>query len=800
MNVSYRWLQALAPGLELSPEELAARLASLGAPVEELRPLALGLEGIRIGRVLSLRRHPDADRLTLCRVDGGNGEVEVVCGAPNVREGGWYPFAPVGSSLPGGITIRRVKIRGERSEGMLCSERELGLGRDHEGIMELHGDFAPGDPLVPALGLDDWRLDVEVTSNRPDLLSHRGIAREVAPGGEAGLVVPPIPGGRSLTRLPVERGGARVEIPGIRLTIEDPELCPRYLGAVIRGVRVAPSPPWLASRLRAAGSRPINNVVDATNYVLLELGQPLHAFDLARLAGGEIKVRRAAPGEGIRTLDGVERKLTPEMLCICDARAPVALAGVMGGEESEVTEITTDLLLECALFQPARVRSTRRALAISTDASYRFERGVDPEGLEAALLRCVEIILAVAGGELVGVGDANPAPWSRPLVRLRPARVERILGIPFSPEGLRERLEPLGFPVREGPDGALAVEVPGFRSWDVRREIDLIEEVARTHGYDQFPSELGSFRPGTVPDDAQLRLMDRLRGHLAGRGFFEALTLAFSPPEEGEVELLNPLSVEESRLRSSLLPGLLRRVEHNFRRGIRDVRLFELGTTFHASGGAGGLPREETRLAVVLTGHRHPAHWSGEGMEVDIWDLKALMEDLLPRAGLSGAVLEPGDGASILSPGLSLAAREGGGIRGWGGRVRDGVLDAPPWAGGVWGLELILPDEPTPEEPVRYRPLPQFPGVERDLALLLPPEVAAAQVEKRIREAAGELLEGVEPFDLYRGSGVPEGFRSVAFRLRFRAPDRTLVEGEVTEALERVLGALKESPGVEPRR
>jgi len=802
MNVSYRWLRAIAPNLGDDLEALGERLTLRGAPVEEIRSLAEGLEGIRIAHVLNVRRHPDADRLSVCEVDGGAGVVQVVCGAPNVQAGGWYPFAPVGTTLPGDLTIRKAKIRGQLSEGMLCSEKELGLGRDQGGIMELRGDFAPGAPFVDALGLDDWRMDVEVTSNRPDLLSHRGVARELSPGGEASLVDPPIPGARMVeTRL--RRDPGEVSVPGARVLVEDPRLCPRYMGAVIRGVKVGPSPEWLATRLRAAGVRPISNVVDATNYVLMELGQPLHAFDLARLGGSTIRVRTAREGERIQTLDSVDRPLGSGMLCICDQDRPVALAGIMGGEDSEVSAGTTDLLLECALFQPASIRATRRALGISTDASYRFERGVDPEGMEKALHRCIEIILATAGGEVEReVADVCPTPFSRPVVLLRPSRVERILGVPFSPEQLGELLAPLGIPVGDGPGGALMAEVPGYRSWDIRREIDLIEEVARTWGYDRFPADLSPFRPGTVPDDPLLQLQDELRRLMVARGFLEAQTLAFAPPSDGEVEVLNPLSAEESRLRGSLLPALLRRVSHNFHRGTRDVRLFEVGTVFHPPAAPGGMPREESRLAVVLTGSRHPSHWAGPAEALDLWDVKGLLEELIPRSGRAGASLVPGAAAwGVLTPGAALSVQGvDGSLHGAGGQVRKGIVDAPPWAGAVWGIEVVLPSEPPPVGGILYHPLPQYPAVERDLALLLPRGIEAEVVRRRIEATGGAFLESVRVFDLYEGEGIPMGFRSVAYRLVFRAADRTLVEADVVPAVQGVLHALKEEPGVQPRQ
>jgi phenylalanyl-tRNA synthetase beta chain len=676
MKASYRWIQDIAPELGDTPAEASERLASLGFPVEGAEALSEGLGDVVLARVLEVRPHPNADRLRVCEVDGGNGVVQVVCGADNVRAGHWYPFAPVGAGLPGGLIIRKAKLRGEVSEGMLCSERELGLGKGHEGLMELSAggeggagsppDWTPGAPLVEALALKDVRLDVEVTSNRPDLLSHRGIARELAPRGEVSLVEPPIPGedpeAAAVVRgLPLHSDAREVRADGVTLRIEAPDLCPRYLGLVIRGVRVGPSPAWLQSRLRAAGARPINNVVDATNYVLQELGQPLHAFDLARLEDATVVVRRAREGEGIRTLDGEERTLSPEMLAICDARRPAAVAGVMGGEESEVGEGTTDILLECALFTPGPVRATRKALGLPTDASYRFERGVDPLGLRAALERCARLVLATAGGTPDGaILDAAPVRAEPLRVRLRPSRVERVLGIPFQVDEIRALLEPLGFGVESGArahevgarregggvpeeiqgEVALTVTVPGYRSWDVTREVDLIEEIARRHGYDRFPDDLGAFRPGTVPDHPLFRLEDELRTELAAWGLLEGQTPAFAPRGEGEVEVLNPISMEERWLRSALLPALLRRVRYNLARGNREVRLFEVGTVF-APGEPGELPRERTRVAAVLHGHRSPPHWSGGAAPLDAWEVKGILEALVRRVPEEAWTVEP---------------------------------------------------------------------------------------------------------------------------------------------------------------
>ncbi len=799
MNVSYRWLKALAPDLELDVTELAQLLAMRGAPVEGMEHLAEGLGGLVVGRVESMTAHPDADHLTVCIVRIGEELVGVVCGAPNVRNGGLYPFAPVGSSLPGGVEIRRVSIRGVDSAGMLCSERELGLGRDHSGLLELTETLEPGTPLVQALGLDDWRLDVEVTSNRPDLLSHTGIAREVSPTGARGLVLPPIPGSAEAQfRLhTVAREG---EAGGVRIRIEDAELCSRYLGAVVRGVRVGPSPEWLASRLRAAGARPINNVVDATNYVLLELGQPLHAFDLHRLREETVVVRRAREGERVRTLDEVERPLEAGMLAICDCRDPVAVAGVMGGESSEVSEGTTDLLLECALFDPKSIRATRKALGMSTDASYRFERGVDPEGMVTALKRALEVIVATAGGTLDPmVLDVYPASWQPPIVRLRPARVAHLLGVSFPAERIEELLTPLGFQLARRQDGDYDVAVPGYRSYDVLREVDLIEEIARVHGYDRFPDTLGPFRTGSVPDDALLQLQDGIRDFLVGLGFFEAHTPAFAPEDEGEVGVSNPVSAEESFLRVALLPGLVRRVEFNLARGARDVRLFDTGTVFRETK-PGERPAEQVHLAVVMTGLREPPHWSLKGEAFDVWDLKGVLEVVVRRAGLKGTVVPARVTAPYLDPEPAFEVRGlDDRVLGFGGRVGASALDAPAWAEQVWALELALPDPPPASGTMLYRALPSVPAVERDLALVVPRGVTAGSVSDVMRRAAGELAESVRIFDLYEGRGIAEGSRSIAFRLRFRAPDRTLKDEEVDEAVSGILGALRQELGVEPR-
>ena len=811
MKVSYRWVRDVAPGIGLSATEADAKLAMRGAPVEEVEDLAAGLRDIVVGQVIDARPHPNADRLTLCRVLGPAGEVPVVCGAPDVRTGSYYPFAPVGALLPGGFKIGKRKIRGQLSRGMLCSERELGLGEDHAGIMLLDGEFEPGAPFAQATGLDDIRFDVEVTPNRGDLLSHVGVARELHPDGHDAIVLPAFPGtdgdlaeGRAGL---FERGGAESASAEVRIAIEDSDLCSRYLGAVIRGVEVGPSPRWLENRLLAAGARPINNVVDATNYVMLELGQPLHAFDLSKLADATIVVGRARPGETLVTLDGERRPVAPDMLMIRDAADPVAIAGVMGGRDSEVSSGTTDILLECALFEPKQVRATRRALGMSTDASYRFERGVDPATMETAVLRAAELILATAGGRLDGrVIDACPAPWKAPVVTLRPSRVKHLLGVDFAPDEIEALLGPLGYAVADRRGDAIDFVVPGHRSYDTLREVDLIEEVARTHGYDAFPSTLSAYRPGVVSDHPLFQLEDRLRKRLAADGISEAQTPAIGPARHGDVALLNPMSADESHLRRDRLRGLLGHLERNLSRGVRDVRLFEIGTAFAPAAAnpapedAASPPAESARVAVVLHGRRAPLQWSDAGDPFDVFDIARVLELIAGEAHPGGRVVPAG---TVTPPFVRDRAYElvdgDGAMVGRAGEIRADAVDLPPWAGTVVGAEVGLPAVPGPRAAATARELPDQPASQRDVAFLLPSGVAAGDVLGSARDGGGRLLEQVELFDLYEGDDLPAGTRSVALRLRFRARGRTLTDKEVDRACLRVLRKVKEATGVEPR-
>ncbi|MEO7986077.1 MAG: phenylalanine--tRNA ligase subunit beta [Gemmatimonadales bacterium] len=785
MNVSLRWLEEFLRR-PLDAKDVSDRLAMLGAPVDAVEPLHTDLGAVVVALVEAVRPHPNADRLSICIVnDGATERHSVVCGAPNVTAGRKYPFARVGATLPGGFTIEERKIRGETSQGMLCSARELGLGQEHDGILELTTAATPGTPLLKALPIDDHRLVVDVGPNRPDLLCHKGIARELSASYGTPFRLPVIPHTGPIGVPPSRRSGATADAGGIEIVIEDVESCPRFHGGLVRGVRVGPSPEWLRRRLESVGVRSISNVVDATNWVMLELNQPMHAYDAAKIRGGRLIVRRGLAGERLVTLDEVARALTPDMVAIADAEGAIGLGGVMGGAGTEVGHETHDVLLEAAWFDPVRTRATRRSLGMSTEASYRFERGIDRWGGADAMRRCLEIILVTGGGELIEAPvDLAPVSANPPRIFLRPARVAQVLGVELPWEEIERHLVAIGATVVSKPeDGRIAVDAPGWRP-DLEREIDLVEEVARLHGYDAFPSELRPFRAGSLRDAPVEAVATSVRRGMASQGLHEVVSLPLGAPDGDEsVRLLNPLSAEDGFLRRRLLPGLVRLVERNWANHVSDVRLFEIGVTFSAAP-AGERPAEERRLAAVMTGRREPPHWSGTGNDpFDMWDLKGRLEAAVALAIPGAAIQVEGNGWTV---------RDGAGrVVGQGGPL---AADAPPWAGPLFGFEVAI--DPAPRRPVSFVPLPTTPASERVLALLLPEALAAARVADVIRGASGELLESVTIESDYRGPELPSGSRSVAFRLTFRAPDRTLRDTEIDQAESRLLAVLEDELGI----
>ncbi|MEO8031299.1 MAG: phenylalanine--tRNA ligase subunit beta [Gemmatimonadota bacterium] len=794
MNISRRWLEAFLRR-PLDAQELARILPMLGAPVDAIEPIHSELGPFVVGRVLEVGPHPDpkATKVRLTVVDDGSGErLAVICGAPNVTAGKSYPFARLGTRMPGpkGFTIEARPIRGVVSQGMLCSARELGLGEEHNGILELDTDAAPGTPLLEVMPIDDDRLVIDVTPNRPDLLGHKGVARELASALKTPFRLPLIPGSEGATAPNPRRAEGQSGVTGgVTITIEDPEGCARFFAATLRGVTVGPSPAWLQQRVTSVGMRSINNVVDATNYVMFELNQPMHAYDLAKLAGPALIARRARPGEKLVTLDDVERTLDQDMVVIADAERAVGIAGVMGAAQVEVTAQTTDLVLECAWFDPRRTRRARRSIGLSSEASHRFERGVDRWGGAEPMRRCIEIIQATGGGALDGEPvDVWPTPTNPPRIFLRPARSAQVLGVDLPVRRIEECLVAIGCTVLAKPDDhRIAVDVPGWRP-DLVSEIDLIEEVARVHGYGEFPDELRPYRVPVREDAIEARATRRVREGLVAEGLFESQTLAFGPAgDKNAVALINPMAAPEGWLRTSLVPGLLRQVEHNWSAHTRDIRLFEIGTTFHAAPDR-GRPIEVLRVAGLISGGREPGHWtaSGKAPDFELWDLKGL---------LARAVALAVPGGTCQVEGSKLVARSPeSGFAGWGGLVDQTV---PPWAAPVFGFELTISLEA--RSGIRYTPLPTTPAVERDVALVLPAGVTADAVRAAIITAGDASLESVAAFDEYRGKGLMAGTRSVAFRLVFRDPVRTLRDQDVDSAVTKALAALESSLGVQLR-
>jgi phenylalanyl-tRNA synthetase beta chain len=806
MIVSHEWLKQFVPH-NLSAAELGELLSRHVVTLDGLRALRADLATFVVGRVVESEKIPET-KLSYNKVDDGSGTLlDVVCGAPNVVVGTLYPFARTGTVMPGGMVIEKRKIRGFTSNGMLCSARELGLGQDHDGILALDVDVPPGTPLLTAMPIGDSVLDLDVLPNRPDLLSHLGIAREISALTGVALQQPTEIG--SCTVPKATTGAGHVTAAGATITVQDTDGCPRYVGVLIRGVKVGPSPEWLAARVTAMGGRSINNVVDATNYVLHGLGQPVHAFDFAKLRGGAIVVRKANAGETLVTLDGVERKLEPWMTIIADGERATALAGVMGGKESEVTDATTEILLEVALFAPKDVRKVRRAVGLSTDASYRFERGVDRISTLAIAERAAALITSVAGGTvdaMLDVASISPPPI---VVELRPARVEKLLGAPVPDEEIKRLLTAIGFKVEVSANRTFKVTVPAFRH-DVTLEADLVEEIARLRGYDVLPDTLSPYRPGTVADHPLHLAGRRVRDALVGAGLAEVRPMPFTKGNDSEdfARVTNPLADDEPFLRRTLLDTLARRAEYNLNRQQGNVRLFEVGSAFAPVKGA--LPIEEVRVAALIMGDRRPSHFTEpKPPKFDAWDAKALAEQIARAAFPGRAVsLLPSEQDSLWFVRVDDEAV---------GSVSAVKLDAPIWAAPAFGVEITLGvmgsarvaaprthahyatrvDEARTF--VQFKSLPTTPAAEFDLALLVPNDLPAAEVERVITAAGGELLERVALFDEFRGAGVPEGMRSLAWRLTFRHPERTLRDKEIDGRRSQLLKTLESQLGVVPR-
>ena len=819
MKVTLNWLKQYVD-FDWSPDELAERLTMLGLEVEGVQKLGGEFEGIVVAQVITRDKHPNADKLSLCRVNDGQGERQIVCGAQNFKAGDKVPLILPGASLPleagdkERFTIKVGKIRGVESHGMMCSPQELGLPDQVDGLLILREDAKAGQPFAEYLGRagSDVVYDLEVTPNRPDLNSVIGIAREIAALTGNLLRVP-------ATGIAVGPEAIVGSAPGtaidsyVAVRIEEDELCPRYTARVVTGVKIGLSPDWLRTTLEKVGIRSINNVVDVTNYVMLETGQPLHAFDyhlIARGANGQptIVVRRAAAGEKFKTLDNQERTLTNEMLLIADEQKGVALAGVMGGANTEIRDDTRDVLIESAYFAPTNIRRTRKSLGLHSESSYRFERGCDIGVADYASQRAARLILQTAGGNLVpGVVDAHPRPIEPKQITLRHHKVNELLGVSLRPEEIEFHLGQLGLKQANRkarsmddarpPEPATFV-VPTFRV-DLKREVDLIEEVARLHGVDKIPSTAPRGAVGANKFDAVYDGIGDVRRLLTGLGLNEAQgqTLVGNAecrmPNEEIVKLANPLSSDMDVLRPSHLPGLLNILRQNVSRKNYDVALFEIGRVFT---NVNGQTKEERRVAIALTGRRAPAFWSGDDRDAkcDAMDLKGLVDDLVEHFGLRGIVFDKRAESTPLFLESAAVTLDGKLPLGELGQLLPALAKHYDLRDAVFLAELRLDELMARRNATKsFKPLPQFPASRRDAAMLVPEATPHDAVLAVVKQAKPANLESVELFDVFRGQGVPEGHKSLAYAFTYRGREKTLTDSEVNAAHDPLVAQFKQT-------
>lgn len=819
MNVSYQWLEQYVDLSGVSARELAELLTRGGVEVDGVESRNQGVDKVVVGYVVEKEKHPDADKLNVCKVDvGGEERLQIVCGAPNVDAGQKVPVALVGANLPGGLKIKRAKLRGVESQGMICSAKELGLNDKllpkeiQEGILVLPEAAEIGADIVSMLGIDDEVLDLDLTPNRSDCLSMLGVAYEVGALLDRPVKLPAVSDGLAETD--------KRTSDAVRIEVEAKEDCPHYAARIMEGVTIAPSPLWLQNRLMAAGIRPINNVVDVTNFVMLEFGHPLHAFDADTLAdgGSRIVVRHAREGERMTTLDGQERELEPHMLLITDGEKPIALAGVMGGENSEVTQGTTRILLESARFSGRSVRRTSRELGLRSEASLRYEKEVNPEAVIPALNRAAALLCRLAGGRAHG-GHAEacadmPSPVSVPL---SVQRVNEMLGTALTADDIRALFARLGFAV-EGSGESFLITAP-LRRGDMVRDVDLIEEIARLYGYDNIPTTLvrGETTPGALTK-AQ-RVAREVRRVLTGAGLHEAVTYSltvegrarsfpglFDAPGLHTIRLSMPMSEERSVLRTSVLPHLVEAAVHNRNRNEDDVALFELGSVFlsEEEGTLTSLPQERRTLAAIITGAKTAPHWTELARtKVDFYDLKGILEKLTSYLGVdtvyeasAPAAFHPGRTADVFI------------VSGEGTRTRLGRIgQLHPEVQAEWELDdtyvFELDFEALAEAAdlrADYAPLPRYPAASRDIAVVVDRAVPAGELLATIREGGGEFLESVRVFDVYTGERIGSDKKSVAFALVYRHGERTLTDEEIHKAHENVTSLLLERHGAELRK
>ncbi len=791
----------------LSTDRLADHLTMLGLEVDSVESLYEELAPLKTGHILTAEKHPNADKLQVCTVQVGAETLQIVCGAPNARADLKVVVALPGTTLPGNFKIKKSKVRGVESSGMICSERELGLSDDHTGIMELPSEVEHGKSFIEIMGLTDTMIEVDLTPNRPDCTSVIGIAREVAGITRQRLQIP-------IADAEIGRADSRFAVE-----VESSELCPRYAARLITDIMIGPSPWWLRKRLLSVGLRPINNVVDITNFVMMEYGQPLHAFDFDNLAGSRIVVRQPRNGEDtFTTLDNVVRKIDQDALLICDDEKPVALAGIMGGLNSEVTEQTTTVLLESACFNPISIRRTARKVNLATDASYRFERGVDPGGTVNAMNRAVELLCELAGGsaEECGIDEyQGRKPLNSQVLSI--SKTSRLIGVDFDYETICDLLESIGFECKPKDHDAIWVLCPTYRV-DIEREADLIEEVARLYGYNRIPTTLPTASLSYPEQDSKRLKRGQATELMLSIGFSEAVNYSFAAEKQADllrldpedvrrrfVKLLNPLSEEQAVMRTMLLPGLLENVKRNISYQNTAIKLFEIGKIFEPSG-EDTQPLETLSIAGVLSGSRHgdssPLYFTPDG--VDIFDAKGAVEFLVDELRLTGA-----DGGKIefvhpVEEGVenfcdsdySLLVFADGTFLGSIGKILPEVLRGFGIKRDVYYFELnfdTLCNLPT--APLKFSPLPVYPSVKRDIALVVPVDVSAGQLLETIQSKREKLIESAEIFDVFQGGKIKQGFKSVAVSITYRSATKTLTEKNVEKTHAKIVKLLTDTFG-----
>ena len=797
MLLSLKWLREFVP-VEAGAQEVGDRLTMLGLELEDILHPYDPIKDIVVGHVLTKEPHPDSDHLAVCTVDAGTGEVlNIVCGAPNVAAGQKVPVALVGTTMPGGMVIKKAKLRGVPSFGMICSERELGLSEDHSGIMVLPEDFKVGTRLVDALDLDTEILEIGITPNRGDCLSVLGLAREAALAFKLPLTLPDVR---------VAEQGADWSSDW-SITISQPELCPLYQLRLVEGVTIKPSPMWMRHRLHAVGVRPISNIVDVTNYILMELGQPLHAFDRDKLEGGRTEVSVARDGERIVTLDGQERILTPADLLIRDGVKPVALAGVMGGLDTEISDASRNVLVESAVFRPETIRKTARRLALPSEASYRFERGVDQINSRFAMDRAVSLMAELSGGVIrKGACTQEPRVWTAPTPRFRVRRTVDLLGMDVEPAFCADTLERLGCGLDRADEADWKVTTPSWRS-DLSREVDLIEEIARVKGMDTIPETLPAVsRPldrfGLT--ESRYAFLSRVKAWGCGLGLNEAENYSFvghkdldhlGLPKEGRIDIINPLTEEQNVLRTALAPSLLQNVRTNIAHDNMGVRLFEVANVFAADPASQTTAHESARLGLVMYGSLSDTAWPNKETDAGYADVRGLVEHFVGFLHLHAPVFVRDEAAHpFLAPSVTVTVD--GNPVGVIGQVKPQIADAYHARKPVWLAELDLEAlwERHKKAKIAFKPLAVFPPSRRDVTVIAPASLSVADIEEHIRKMRIAILEEVTLIDLYEPKDSAD--RNLTFRLTFRKADRTLKDAEVDKEREKVAQSLIKNLGV----